>query len=461
MAPSRTDPAPPVPPASPVALPARERAWARALRQDPCTLAEMARAAAGPFHVLHPATFADNVRAFERALVDAGVNGRIFYGKKANKSACFVETCAAGGTGIDVASAPELTAALRAGLDGLDLVVTGPAKSSSLLDLATRQDALIAVDALDELEHLLAVARRLRRRARIVLRVLPAHDPTSRFGLDDAELDLALERCVSATEVEMTGFSFHLSGYSVAPRAEAAADLVRRCVEARRRGLPAMAVSIGGGFAVSYVAEPDWAAFLAGHDDSWYHAGHRPPRFYPYHQAPAGADMLAAVLAHPVGAEGTLADALTAAGVRLLLEPGRALLDGAGATVVGVQGTKRRRDDAGDYAVVTVDGLSMSLSEQWKGSEFLPDPVLWPGEPVGEPVRACVGGASCLEYDMLTWRKVPLPRAPRVGDLLVYPNTAGYQMDKNETRFHDLPLPPRFLVEGGVDGEDSSWRSPD
>lgn len=62
------------------------------------------------------------------------------------------------------------------------------------------------------------------------------------------------------------------------------------------------------------------------------------------------------------------------------------------------------------------------------------------------PVRACVGGASCLEYDMLTWRKVALPRQPRRGDLLIYPNTAGYQMDKNESEFHQRPLPPKIVV---------------
>ncbi|EUA27842.1 diaminopimelate decarboxylase domain protein [Mycobacterium xenopi 4042] len=45
---------------------------------------------------------------------------------------------------------------------------------------------------------------------------------------------------------------------------------------------------------------------------------------------------------------------------------------------------------------------------------------------------------------MLTWRKVVLPHEPRHGDMLIYPNTAGYQMDKNESQFHDLPLPRRL-----------------
>ena len=48
---------------------------------------------------------------------------------------------------------------------------------------------------------------------------------------------------------------------------------------------------------------------------------------------------------------------------------------------------------------------------------------------------------------MVTWRKVPFPARPRVGDLLVYPNTAGYQMDSNESPFHDLPLPPKVVLD--------------
>ncbi len=92
----------------------------------------------------------------------------------------------------------------------------------------------------------------------------------------------------------------------------------------------------------------------------------------------------------------------------------------------------------------------MSVSEQWKGSEFLPDPILVRADPTQEsaPVRTAVVGSSCMEYDVLTWRAVELPARPAPGDLLVYPNTAGYQMDKNESGFHQLPLPPKVVVHG-------------
>jgi len=51
-----------------------------------------------------------------------------------------------------------------------------------------------------------------------------------------------------------------------------------------------------------------------------------------------------------------------------------------------------------------------------------------------------------MEYDVLTWRKVAFEAQPRFGDLILYPNTAGYQMDKNESSFHQLPLPPKIVV---------------
>ncbi|HEY2223135.1 Y4yA family PLP-dependent enzyme [Actinomycetospora sp.] len=442
-------------------LPARSRPWSARLLEDPRALGEMARHAGGPFHVLHPATFAENVRGFQNALLSAGVDGHVLYGKKANRSDCFLRACVDTGAGVDVASAPELTHALAAGLHGEDLVVTGPAKSDELLRLALRHGALLAVDAPDEFARLVTLARN-GRPARVLLRVLPPTDPHSRFGVDADELDEVLDRAAEARDaVEIEGFSFHLSGYEPEPRAELAAALVDRCLAARSLGHAATAISIGGGFGVSYVDAADWDRFLAEHDDGDYHAGRRPPRFYPYHQEPAKADMLAAILGHRSGGGPSLAEQLSRNGIRLLLEPGRALLDGAGFSVFGVQGYKRRGgvgSDGREHGIVTVDGLSMSISEQWKGSEFLPDPELWPRAPIVEPVAACVGGASCLEYDMLTWRRVPFPRSPQHGDLLVYPNTAGYQMDKNESRFHQLPLPARFVARGPSGDAVPTWR---
>ena len=444
-----------------ISLPAIEAGWAREARADPHLLTELSEGVQGPFHVLNPDTFRENVRHFQDVLRAAGVEGQVYYGKKANKSGCWLDICAEVGAGVDVASAPELVHSLAAGVRGEELVVTGAAKSDELLWLAARHRCLVAVDGVDELERVVALARR-GLTPQILLRVLPEVNPSSRFGLEPAELERALEECIRERSLlDMRGFSFHLNGYEVAPRARLAGELVGRCVDARARGLVADCISIGGGFAVEYLDAEDWARFTEGYRDSWFHADRKFNHFYPYHQAPTGARMLRAILAAPA-AGSDLAGELARTGTRLFLEPGRALLDRAGFTVFPVQGYKQR----GDHGIVTVDGLSASISEQWKGSEYLPDPILWspPDDSrrgatasLREPaVWACVGGASCMEYDMLTWRKAPFDRMPAYGDLLIYPNTAGYQMDKNETEFHQLSLPERIVLIR--DGERFRWR---
>jgi diaminopimelate decarboxylase len=416
------------------------------LTSEQALLHELAAGVGGPYHLVFPERFDAAVLRFASVLGAAGVGGRLYFAKKANKAACWVRRCAELGVGVDVASLGELRGALAEGVRGDALVVTGPAKGEELHRLAILHRSLLVVDALDELERVIALAAALGQ-VRVLLRCLPPAGPVSRFGIDEDGLLVALERCAQARDaVRLEGFSFHLPGYEVAPRADLAGLLLGWCARARSLGLPADAISIGGGFAVDYVDGAAWEHFREVLEPAHFHAGRGFEDYYPYHSPVAGAGMLQAVLAAvPAGETEPLSALLRRAGVALLCEPGRALLDQAGCTVFTVQGVKAR-----DYAIVTVDGTSLSLSEQWFNSEFLPEPVLVPRDgrsASGPPFAACVAGASCLECDVLTWRKVTFAMRPQPGDLLVYVNTAGYQMDSNESPFHDLPLPPKIVVE--------------
>ncbi|MFD4442995.1 Y4yA family PLP-dependent enzyme [Nocardia sp. NPDC058519] len=418
-------------------MPAYTDAAEQRLLADPVLLGDIADAVGGPFHVLFPERVSVNIKAFQSAFAEAGVDGFVYFGKKANKAACVARACADNDAGIDVASTGELIAALGQGVRGEDLMVTGPAKSDELLWLAARHRALIAIDALDELDRLAALDTPVR----VLLRVLP-EGSTSRFGLDRMELEQAIQAI--GAPITLSGFSFHLSGYDAVARAEQSSALVGHCRRARANGHLADTISIGGGFGVDYLDAAAWAEFRNTLSDNWFHS--RPPGdYYPYHFPVPGAAMLVAILAH-----NDLAGLLRDNGIRLAVEPGRALLDRAGSSVFRVQGVKTRTAQGNPYDILTVDGTSLSLSEQWFDSEYLPDPVLWPQRP-GHLTPTCVGATTCLESDLLSRRRIPLPRRARTGDLLVYPNTAGYQMDSNESPFHELPLPPKVVLRAGAD----------
>lgn len=536
-------------------MPAHTHELERRLLADPNLLDDIAFAVGGPFHVMYPEQVADNIRGFRAAFTAAGVDGAIFYGKKANKADCVTRVCADQGVGVDVSSVGELTAALAQGVRGADLMVTGPAKSDELLRLGARHNALIAIDTPDELDRL-ATPTEHPGPARILLRVQPSGSP-SRFGMTEAELDQAISRLappvrstprgpvankldyrtappdtfrlhatlaepaerlglsryeldclvariapdhshrtataspgslhvrtrlggsldrlgltsdefaamvthlgmaqlgsapiahtehaaadrIAPDRILLEGFSFHLSGYDPIARAELALALVDRVLNARAKGHPVTTISIGGGFGVDYVPAAAWTEFTEQVDQQWFHSGKTFNSYYPYHCPAPGPAMLTTILEHH-----GLAQRLRDNTIRLAIEPGRALLDRAGSTVFRVQGRKTRTAQGQSYDLLTVDGTSLSLSEQWFDSEYLPDPVLWPSRPGGSSTPSSVGAASCLESDMLSWRRIPLPRRAEVGDLLVYPNTAGYQMDSNESAFHELPIPPKVVL---------------
>lgn len=107
----------------------------------------------------------------------------------------------------------------------------------------------------------------------------------------------------------------------------------------------------------------------------------------------------------------------------------------------------------------SVTGNSLSLSEPWFNTDYLPDPLLLSARPGSDELfPACVAGSTCLENDMITWRKIGFPRPVMPGDHLVYLNTAGYHMDFLESRFHDTALPLKAAVRLGADGGSPQWR---
>jgi diaminopimelate decarboxylase len=436
----------------------RHPAVAALLDSERALLESLLEGLGSPLHVVLPEVFEQNVAVLREAFAASGADADILFAKKANKANCYVRSAAELGIGVDVASAAEMVKALAGGVPGHRIGISGPEKDDRLHALAVQHGCLVAVDSLSELRRLAATARQARTTARVLLRTRASSQPRSRFGMAEQERRAATDLCAELADVvTLQGFSFHLAGYSTAERALAANEMIDHCADARRRGSPsAHVVDIGGGLPVRYVDPQRWSEFLEQNDPTHYHANKEFKDFYPYGGQPAG-QAVRDIMGHPVADQETLAQRAAREGIRFIVEPGRALLDQAGFTLYRVEQVDDRRDTDG-YAIVTVAGSSFSLSEQWFGSDYLPDPMLLAPHPApSETFPACVAGSTCLEGDLLTWRKIAFPRPVRRGDHLVYLNTAGYQMDSNESPFHDVALPLKVVLRSDGDGNIPRW----
>ncbi|MEU8664063.1 alanine racemase [Actinoplanes philippinensis] len=455
----------------------------RSLLDDPGLLHQVADALGSPVNVVLPGRLATNVRRFRDVYREHHLSGEIYLAHKANRSPALVRALAATDAGIDVASLGELQHALGAGFGPDRIMATGP-KSREYLWLAARTGVVVTADSVAELDALATIiedqdlprVRVLARLSGFVSAGTNVMSRVSRFGIPadaTAALWAALDR--HRSRLDFLGVAYHLDTVGLPEKAAALEGCLHVLDEAVRRGLRPRAVDLGGGFGVRYLAEERqweaWSSELTGAV-----LGKRPPvtwnghgyglrneagtvrgalGAYPAHRSVAGPAYLDALLRTESTAHrrplGTLVlDHL----YDLHVEPGRALLDQCGATLLRVE---QVHDEGRGETLVRVAGNHTDIGVDAHGVQM--DPLLVPREPRPEgppgPAGVYLTGNLCLEADLITRRKVFLPRLPRPGDLLVFANTAGYLMDFGAG--HALMQPSARTVAAFRSGDGWRW----
>lgn len=424
------------------------------LYNHPTRLSALVGQYGSPINLVWPQAFELNTRALQAVLDQREIQHVIFYGAKANKSRCLLGAAAAMGIGVDVSSIHEMHAALRAGLPAGQLCATGPAKTAAFHQALLRAGSLICVDSLEEFDHVktLIETQPGGAKARILLRYRPKSCPSSRFGMGADDLLLCLQTLTRTHALfDFEGFHFHLGGYGFESRANAFREVTDFVEAAREMGLSPKMIDIGGGLPIRYIESQAYARFLQNDNTpSHYYNQSAPTSYYPYGSEISAAHWLNALLESACSPTHTIADYLKTHNLTLALEPGRSLVDQAAITVFRVTRTKRL---ANNNNVIFVEGSSFSACETWFASEYLVDPILITSrtEPA-TPAHAFIAGHSCLDDDVITHRLINFISLPLPGDLLVYANTAGYQMDLLENEFHRHPLPRRLVATCGTHG---------
>lgn len=382
-----------------------------------------------PVNVLFPRNLIVNIKKFKDIFADYKMDNNIFFSCKSNKSLVFLKTCAMSGCGIEVSSIYELKDAIKF---TKKIISSGPAKSIDYLELSINNGVLISVDDLEELKKI----QQINKFAKVLLRINDVIDNmTSRFGINIGQINECL-KIINNSKIEIVGFSFHINNYSLDDRIYA----IKRVIKlSKKYGIKIKYIDIGGGFTSNYCYKEDYEKFLNQANPNMFFKHKKFNDFYTYYSDISNEKSLEYILSN---ISNILND------IQIIIEPGRSLLNNCGISIYKVEYLKNLPN--GEKILVT-NGNINCLSEQWFNTDYLIEPVLYKknkdSKKIDKPIFASVAGNLCLEQDMITWRKIKFDYLPEPGDYLIYYNTAGYQMDSNESNFHKIPLVKKFVVE--------------
>jgi diaminopimelate decarboxylase len=349
----------------------------------------------------------------------------ICYAVKANSNLSLLRMIAREGAGFDIVSGGELERVRRADRRAVARTVfSGVGKTVEEMDLALGAGILLFnVESEQELELLAERAAKLRKTARVALRVNPdvfaeTHPYIStglrehKFGI---EIDRAREVYARATKskwLSPEGVSVHIGSQirSAAPFGAALARVRSLVEELAGDGIRIRSIDAGGGLGIDYAAQIGVEGFDATKEVAEYAAA--------------------------------LTEGLRGLRVRLLLEPGRFLVAQAGALLARV--LYRKRNGTKEF-LITDAGMNDLIRPALYGAHHEIVPVEKPAEGDAHSAIMDVVGPVCETGDFFA-RDRALPNV-QPGALIALLDTGAYAMSI-ASNYNSRSRPAEVLVDG-------------
>ena len=231
-----------------------------------------------PCYVYSRASIEAAYTEFIRAL--DGRAGLVCYSVKANSNLSILQLLARLGAGFDIVSGGELARVLAAGGDARKTLFSGVGKSEAEIVLALEQNiGCLNIESEAELERVASIARQMRKRAPVALRVNPDIDARThpyistglrenKFGIAHAEAERLYRRAAGLPELELVGIGCHIGSLlaDAAPFVAAAHKLVALVERLEAAGIRLRHIDVGGGIGIRYKDETPQpiSAFVRG-----------------------------------------------------------------------------------------------------------------------------------------------------------------------------------------------------
>lgn len=221
-----------------------------------------------PIYVTDENRIRENYRRFYEAFDNEWHDVAVWYAYKANSNKAVCKILQDEGCGSEVGSLCELKIALEVGTPGKQIIFNGNNKSETELELSIKNNVLLNVDNLQELELINRLADDIGKEARVGFRVNPdVKAPThphistglreSKFGLDvpSGKALKAYEKASEMKNINVESIHSHIGSQILDPKpfmeqAEKTMDLREKIYE--KTGTEIEIVDLGGGLGIPY-----------------------------------------------------------------------------------------------------------------------------------------------------------------------------------------------------------------
>jgi diaminopimelate decarboxylase len=387
------------------------------LHLDGVALADIATRLGTPCYVYSRAHIESQWRAFDQAF--GARDHLVCYAVKANSNLALLQLLARLGSGFDIVSVGELERVLAAGGDPGKVVFSGVGKGVHEIERALEAGIhCFNVESEAELVRLNEVAGRLGRRAPVSLRINPDVDAKThpyistglkenKFGIPMREARAAYHVALKLPHLRITGVDCHIGSQltELAPFEDSIERVLALVGQLAADGIALTHLDLGGGLGIRYRDE----------------------------QPPAPQDHVATLL-RKLDAHGERYRSL-----KLLIEPGRAIVGNAGVLLTRVEYLKH--SEAKNFAIVDAamnDLMRPALYDAWQD-------IVPVAQRAGAGQTYDVVGPVCETGDFLGHDRVLNIHA---GDLLAVCSAGAYGSSMS-SNYNTRPRVPEVLVDGG------------
>jgi len=231
------------------------------------SVSEIAAKIGTPFYLYSHKTLRNHFRVFDGAF--KGLSHLICFSVKANSNIAILKIFISEGGGVDIVSGGELYRALKVGVDPGKVVYSGVGKRMDEIEYALKTDILMFnVESSEELLKIDESAGRLKKKARISVRINPDVDPMTHphisTGLKENKFGINIEKSLEAyrwakglKNVEIVGVDCHIGSQvtKISPFIDALERLKRLLKLLDKEGIRIKYLDLGGGLGITYNQE--------------------------------------------------------------------------------------------------------------------------------------------------------------------------------------------------------------